>query len=216
MAESTNLLQSLQSLIQSETGQINTAIDARIESYEAGIASVKPIPKQHFIDGTTLDYPVIPHVPVMWPRFAGDRAGVKGPVQPGDKCLLIFCQQALDGSDDPRRFSLNDAYCIVGGFGPAQGRGAENDHMQLYFGDAYIALSKEGKLLINAPAGVEITTPETTNKGRLSVEGAVSYQAGMVGQGNLQVSSGDIRADGISLKQHAHREHDGPLTGTAQ
>ncbi len=216
MAESTNLLQSLQSLIQSETNQINTAIDAIIESYDAGIASVKPIPKMKFIDGSALDYPVIPKVPVVWPRFAGDVAGVKGPVRPGDKCLLIFCQQALDDSDDLRRFSLNDAYCIVGAFGPAKDRGAENTQMQLYFGDAYVAITEEGKVLINAPAGVEITTPETLNKGRLTTEGLLTYQAGQKGKGDLLVSSGDIRSDNISLKKHTHREHDGPTTGAAQ
>ncbi|WP_347253234.1 Gp138 family membrane-puncturing spike protein [Leminorella grimontii] len=221
MAENNNLMQAFQSLIQSETSQINTAVDGVIESYSAGIASVKPIPQQKFIDGTALDYPVIPNVPVMWPRFAGDKAGVKGPVRPGDKCLLVFCQQAVDGSDDERRFSLNDAYCIVGGFGAATERGAENDQMQLYFNDAYVALTEDGKLLINAPAGVEITTPETLNKGLLTTVGQLSYQSGMSGRGGATINgtvkaTGDVQGSGISLIQHTHREHDGPSTGPAQ
>ncbi|SUB81748.1 Mu-like prophage protein gp45 [Pragia fontium] len=221
MAENNNLMQALQTLIQSETSQINTAVDGIIESYDAGIASVKPIPKQRFVDGTSLDYPVIPNVPVMWPRFAGDVAGVKGPVRSGDKCLLVFCQQAADDSDDERRFSLTDAYCIVGGFGAAKDRAAENDQMQLYFGEAYIALTEEGKLLINAPAGVEITTPETLNKGLLTTEGQLSYQSGMSGKGGATINgtvkaTGDVQGRGISLTQHTHQEHDGPSTGPAK
>lgn len=82
MAENSNLLQALQSLIQTENSQINTAVDGIIESYSAGIASVKPIPQKRFNDGSQIAYPVIPNVPVMWPRFAGDTAGVKGPVRP--------------------------------------------------------------------------------------------------------------------------------------
>jgi hypothetical protein len=222
MAESNNLMQALQTLIESETSQMNTAVDAVIERYDAGIASVRPLPKQKFIDGTTLDYPVIPNVPVVWPRFAGDSAGVKGPVKTGDKCLLIFCQQAVDGSDDERRFSLNDAYCIVGAFGKTIGRGAENDQMQLYYGDAYIALTEEGKLLINAPAGVEITAPETLNSGRLVTQGELAYQAGMSGTGGASVigsisATGDINAGNISVRQHTHLGNgSGRLTGAAQ
>ncbi|VFS54582.1 Uncharacterised protein [Leminorella grimontii] len=45
MAENSNLLQALQSLIQTENSQINTAVDGIIESYSAGIASVKPFRK---------------------------------------------------------------------------------------------------------------------------------------------------------------------------
>ncbi|MBK5143384.1 baseplate assembly protein [Budviciaceae bacterium BWR-B9] len=221
MAENNNLLQALQSIVQAENSQINTAVNGIIESYSAGIACVKPIPQKRFNDGSKIDYPVIPNVPVMWPRFAGDVAGVKGPVRPGDKCLLVFCQQAVDDSDDERRFSLTDAYCIVGGFGAAKDRGAENDQMQLYFGEAYVALTEDGKLLINAPAGVEITTPETLNKGLLTTEGKLSYQAGMSGTGGATINgtvkaTGDVQGSGISLIQHTHREHDGPSTGSAQ
>lgn len=215
MAESNNLMQALQTLIDSETSQINTAVDAVIEHYSAGIASVKPIPKQHFVDGTSLSYPVIANIPVVWPRFAGDLAGVKGPVKPGDKCLLIFCQQATDGSDDQRRFSLNDAYCIVGAFGPAQGRAAENSHMQLYFGDAYVALTKDGKLLINAPAGVEITAPATHNSGTLTTVGRLTYQSGMSGSGGADID-GDVTSNGISLQKHVHIGNLGSPTGSAQ
>lgn len=222
MAESNNLMQALQTLIESETSQINTAVDAVIEQYDSGIASVKPIPKQRFVDGTSLDFPVIPNVPVVWPRFAGDSAGVKGPVRVGDKCLLIFCQQAADGSDDERRFSLNDAFCIVGAFGKSNGRGAENDQMQLYFGDAYVALTEEGKLLINAPAGVEITAPETLNKGKLTTQGVMTYQSGMSGSGGATIdgsvaASGDVKAGGISVQQHVHMGNgSGKPTGPAQ
>lgn len=215
MAESNNLLQALQTLIESETSQINTAVDAVIEHYQDGIASVKPIPKQQFVDGTALEYPVIPNIPVVWPRFAGGIAGVKGPVRQGDKCLLIFCQQATDGSGDERRFSLNDAYCIVGAFGPALARGTENSQMQLYFGEAYVALTEDGKLLINAPAGVDITAPETTNSGKLTTNGKLAYTAGMSGEGGAEIA-GDVLSDGISLQKHTHIGNLGAPTGPAQ
>jgi hypothetical protein len=57
------------------------------------------------------------------------------------------------------------------------------------------------------------------------VQGLLTYQAGMSGrggsgaaasiQGNVRITSGDLTADNISLKQHRHQA-DGGITGTPQ
>lgn len=150
MAEaSDNFLSALRGLIQAEMVTMNTSIDGVIVDYAGGFATVRPLGNKQFEDGDTLPYPNIYKVPVRWPTFANGNAGVKGPVQAGDKVQLIFAQQASDGSDDDRRFSLTDAYAIICSNSQAA-QGANNDDMVMWFGSAYIKLTTAGNIVTNA------------------------------------------------------------------
>lgn len=212
MAEKNDELSALVALIRGEMLDVNTCIEAVIVSYGGGVASVRPIGKKRFADGDVLDYPVIDGVPVRWPTFSGGSAGVKGPVTAGDKCLLVFSQQAIDGTDDQRRFDLNDAYAVMCD-GSQSSQGGNNADMVMYFGSAYIALTPSGQLMVKAPGGVVMDAPSTVAKGTVTSEGLLTYQAGMAGtgggagttiSGTITVSSGDVVADGKSLKTHVH------------
>jgi phage baseplate assembly protein V len=64
---------------------------------------------------------------------------------------------------------------------------------------------------IKADTSVTLDTPQTTAKGALTVEGLLTYQNGIAGQsgtngsaitGTLNITSGDVVADSISLKNH--------------
>lgn len=212
MAEKNDELSALVALIRGEMLDVNTCIEAVIVSYGGGVASVRPLGKKRFADGDVLDYPVIDSVPVRWPTFSGGSAGVKGPVTAGDKCLLVFSQQAIDGTDDQRRFDLNDAYAVMCD-GSQSSQGGNNADMVMYFGSAYIALTPSGQLMVKAPGGVVMDAPSTVAKGTVTSEGLLTYQAGMSGtgggdgttiSGTIAVTSGDVTADGISLKTHKH------------
>jgi len=82
-----------------------------------------------------------------------------------------------------------------------------------------------GNVTVKTPTFVKIDSPQTTVTGRLTVQGLLTYQAGMSGrggsgaaasiEGNVQITSGDLTADNISLKQHRHQA-DGGITGTPQ
>lgn len=186
MADNDGLVESLRRLVKGELNNVNTSIDCVIVNYNNGRADVRSIPQQMFIDGDTQPYPIIFGVRVVWPRFAGGMAGVKGPVTVGDKCLLIVCQQAIDGSDDMRRFDITDSYCIVGAFDSDDVAG--NDDMRLYFGGAYLAITKDGKIVMNAPAGIEQKSPMTTFSENIKVNGT-----GMIG--------------GVTFNTHRHKEN---------
>lgn len=196
MAEtSNNPVEALLGLVKSQLLDVNTSLPGVIVSYENGLARVVPTGKKRFADGDVLDYPIIPNVRVCWPSFAGGTAGVKGPVKPGDKCLLVFSQQAIDGSDDRRMFDLQDAYAVMCDLGNAgQGDSGNNDDMSMFFGAAFIRLTASGALQINAPGGTTITTPNTTNTGTLLTQGKLTYQDGMAGTGGANVTtiSGNI------------------------
>lgn len=64
---------------------------------------------------------------------------------------------------------------------------------------------------VNAETSVTLNTPLTHCTGALEVDGLLTYKAGMVGSGggttasitgDVIVTSGDVKADAISLKQH--------------
>jgi phage baseplate assembly protein gpV len=214
MAEtSNNLVESVQSMIHAMLGDVNTCLPGKIVSYENGVARVAPTVKKRYADGDVLDYPIIPNVRVCWPSFAGGTAGVKGPVKAGDKCLIVFSQQAVDGSDDRRAFDLSDAYCIMCDLGGTAGESSNNSDMVVYYGGASVKLSAAGKVTITAPAGLHFETPATTNKGTLTTDGLLTYKAGMSGtgggasttiSGNMTHSGGSITSNGVTLHTHTH------------
>lgn len=215
MAEtSNNPIEALMGLIRAQLLDVNTAIPGVIVSYAGGLARVAPTGKKRFADGDVLDYPIIPNVRVCWPSFAGGAAGVKGPVKPGDRCLLVFSQQAVDGTDDRRMFDLQDAYAVMCDLGNAgAGDSGNNADMTMFFGPAYIRLTEGGALNIYAPGGTTIDTPSTLNTGTLTTEGLLTYQDGLAGtgggngtsiSGDMTHSGGNLSSNGVTLHTHTH------------
>ncbi|CBX44533.1 phage baseplate assembly protein V [Erwinia phage phiEt88] len=219
MADNSDLVEALRRLVSSEMDTVNTALPCTVVSYDSGRVSVKPDGEKVYADGDSNPYPVLSGLRLVWPKFANGQAGVKGPVMPGDKCLLIACQQSTDGSDDLRRFDIIDSYVIPGaGYSDAV---PGNDDMRMYFGEAFIAIDAAGKLTINAPGGVEETTPLHTVKGNLTVEKMFTYQGGMTGSGGDSVAKitgtmevmGDVVINGIKIGGHHHKGDSGGETG---
>lgn len=178
MAEPIDFVTAMKKMVDSRLYEINTSLPATIVSYANGRASVQPTPKKRFSDGDVITFPILQNVRVCWPSFAGGKAGVKGPISNGDRCLLIFAQQAVDGTDDMRKFDLSDAYCIPTDLGNV-GSGGDNSSMAIYYGGASVKISAGGAITITAPAGLSIQASSVT-------------------------SSSDIVAAGISVKTHKH------------
>lgn len=208
MAESTDFLSAMRDYIADQLIDVNTCIQGEIVSYAGGLATVRPLGSKRYKDGDVLEFPTISDVPVRWPVFAGGKAGFKGKVGSGDKCMLIFSQQPFDGTDDLRRFDLSDAYAVMVD-NSQDGQGGNNDDLIMYFGSAYIKLTEAGELEINAPAGTKTISPENLFTGAISGQGGlavagvhpVTGKASSV-QGDFVVTGGDVKADDISLKFH--------------
>ncbi|MGL6014111.1 MAG: Gp138 family membrane-puncturing spike protein [Shewanella oncorhynchi] len=186
MADEKTPADALFDLIDSRLLDVNTCIPAIVTSYENGRASVQPTARKRFADGDVIDYPIIQNVPVNWPSFAGGSAGIKGPVRSGDTCLLVFAQQARDGSDDRRMFDLTDAYCVMLNLGSIGGDAGNNSDMTIYFGGAHIRITEGGRLDINAPGGVGIKSPQTDHNGAFVQSGGV------------------LSSNGVALDSHTH------------
>jgi len=80
---------------------------------------------------------------------------------------------------------------------------------------------------VHASTGVTLDTPQVHATGNMQVDGNLGVTGAMAVQGvgasgavstfagSIQVTGGDVKADGIGLKSHHHQEHDGPNTGAA-
>jgi len=223
MAETTDdFVSSLKSLIKSEMIDVNTSINGEIVSYSNGFATVRPTANKAFLDGESLPFPMIYKCPVRWPSFNGGQCGFKGPIKPGDQVLVVFAQQATDGTDDLRKFDLNDAYCLPAHNAMA-GQGANNDDTIMYFGPAYIKFDASGAMEINAPGGCKTIAPTNLFTGKVTVQGLVTFLAGMVGStlsgaafvlnGAVQFI-GSLTSNGKNISDtHTHSDPQGGSTG---
>lgn len=179
MAEQNDFIGAIKGMIDSRLYELNTSLPGVVVSYSGGRASVKPTPKRRFSDGDVIEFPVLQNVRVCWPSFAGGAAGVKGPVLAGDKCLIVFSQQAVDGTDDMRRFDLSDAYCVMADLGTAgAGDSSNNADMTLFYASGSVRVSAGGKVTITAPGGFDVVAPTMTNSGTLINSGLSTFTAG--------------------------------------
>lgn len=150
--QSTNELRDVISgWISGSVNNIHTAMPGKIIEYDAGIcqASVQPVGKFKVQDGRSLPFPVVHHVPVVFPSGLGGSAGVTIPLRSGDGCLLVFAEGQLDDflnggdSDNTRRHSLNDAICIPGLY--AKGcRSASTSDVVLFNGGVKMVIGSGG------------------------------------------------------------------------
>ena len=192
MAEEYNdFLSGIRGVIQSEMASINTAVEGVVQSYEGGLATVLPSASKRFADGDVLPFPPIFRVPIRWPSFNGGMCGIKGPIRAGDKVLVIFAQQATDGTDDERRFDLSDAYAIPSAADQVA-QATNNDDMIMWFGGAYIKLTADGRLEINAPAGTKIIAPSNEITGTAMIAGLVTMGGGFESTGSAMNNGKDI------------------------
>lgn len=98
--------------------EMHTAMPGKIVSYSGGMVSVRPSLRYKTPQGKYMQYPVISNVPIVVPH--GGSASIAVPVKPGDDCLIIVSEQAIDewvsGAEDDTqlKFDLTNAICIPG------------------------------------------------------------------------------------------------------
>lgn len=69
--------------------------------------------------------------------------------------------------------------------------------------DGTTSLNSAGAVTVTAPT-VTIDAPSSTFTGTVLIEGHLTFEDGATGVGTVSVSSGDVTADGKSLKTHTH------------
>ena len=135
-----------------------------VETYDSTTqkASLQPLVKRTYEDGTVQRWPVVNNVQINFPRGGGFALTL--PMKNGDKALLVFSDQSLDewlssGEEvtpkDPRRHDESDAVALPGIHSFAPGDtiqsalpdkatfGAENGSIQLQFGQGNVVIGNK-------------------------------------------------------------------------
>jgi len=156
MAMYSNLVESLQLMIETSLSEINTSLPGTVVSYDApkNRAVVRPSLPRRLASEESLPAPQIVEVPVTFHSSGGGNASFTMPLKPGDPVTLHFQQRSLEiwlsGSttmpDDPRQFDLSD--CIATPGGGHTGTVAHPENVVLKFGNANLTLFPDGKIVI--------------------------------------------------------------------
>lgn len=119
-----DIVRTLQQMIDTSLADVNTHIPGTIVSYDAARnrAVVRPDLPKRLASGDKLDAPNIVEVPIVWPASGGGKASFTLPVKPGDGVMLAFQQRSMEGwlsgdksmPDDPRQHDLSDCVALAG------------------------------------------------------------------------------------------------------
>lgn len=198
----------IQAAIHSALRDLHTSMPGIVQSFdnETQTASVQPAIKRVFRKEeedteilVPVDLPLCINVPVIFPRGGG--FSLTFPVQPGDECLLVFCERSYDywhesgGVQSPgaRRFhSLSDAVAHVG-------LSSTPNKIPNFYTDG-ISLSKD-----DGTAKIEITGGEIA----VTTDTIINLVAPNVKvTGNLEVTGTSTASDhisgGVSGSGHTH------------
>lgn len=194
-------VQEINNSIKKEIQGIHTAMPGTIVSFDPGkmIATVLPGMKFKKPNGTTIDYPQITGVPVVFPQGASQQCTVAFPVKAGDGCLIIVAEQSLDywmyGQETATdlAFDMTNAICIPGLFSSA------NAAVEAACSANAVVIDAKGTRITVKGDSVEINAAEVKINGNLTVSGSVQ-------------SAGDVSGSGISLASHTHTGDSGGTT----
>lgn len=185
--------------------QTRVAMPAVVVSYDggSGLASVRVLIPDVSPGGETAEQPVIPAVPVSFPRGGG--ASVTWPLGAGDTGIVIFADRdiggwAVDGDTSPpesdRMHSLTDGMFI-----PGLGGGSTGD-LVLRMGSTTVTLTNDGVDIVG----------NVTVKGDVAIDGGLTTTGTTQSQGSIS-TDGDVVAGSISLTGHSHPGDSGGTTG---
>ena len=189
------LAQEVENVARSIVNDVHTALPGKIVSFdpENALAVVQPQGKYVTADKISLDYPMIPDVPVMYPYCQRSNVGIVFPIKAGDSCLIIISEVELDTwrsgaeSEAPLRYDLTSAIAIP--------------DLMLGGGEAIRKAANQDAVVIVSGAG-EIVVAD----GSISVAGNVTVAGDMA-------ITGTLAAGGINLNTHTHTGAHGGTSG---
>lgn len=158
----------LKQAMESRLADVHTALPGTITKYDAAKqqCDVQPNIQRKYVTGELVNIPVIPNVPVVFPR--SQKAFVSFPLVAGDQVLLIFSERSLDrwlvsggqvDPADPRKHHLTDAVAIPGLYPFSKPVTASTDALRLGNDKSQIDLKPDGKMSMkNLTSGDELVS----------------------------------------------------------
>lgn len=170
MADIVDLVNKLKEDVSSS---IRVCMPAKIESYDFKTqkASVKVTMQELYEDGSTVDYPVISGVPVVFMAAGG--ASINLPVLKGDSCFVIFFDRDMSNwllggagqkPNSTRAHNMSDAVAIMGLSPFTNTSKAENNtDVLINYSGSKITIKPDGVLNIETTKDINIDSAETVN-----------------------------------------------------
>lgn len=204
---------------------LHTCLPGIIASFNSATqtASVQPAIKRIFTERGPVNLPLCVDVPVAFP--GGGDFFLTFPVKPGDECILLFSERAIDnwhvsgGTQAPAEYrlhDLSDGLAIVGlnsqpkkiaAFNPTDTELRSRDgatHITMkpdgtiknVNAGGSTELTPAGQFIIKAPGGIVLD-------GNTTLKGNMTSTAGNGGTGACTFA-GDVSAQGTSVHTHVH------------
>ncbi len=187
--DSPGLASVIANAMESRLVDVHTALPARVESYDAGrqVADVKPMIRRVIraenMDRVSEELPVIPCVPVLWPRGGG--AFISLPLAAGDFGWVMFGDYSIDrfrstGQDsdpgDERRFDLANAVFLPHGPFPSSEKLADADASQIRIGfdGGYQAEIRDGEARFPKDATKKLARDDRVEGGLQNIVDAIT------------------------------------------
>lgn len=175
-------VQQITNTIKENMQGIHTAIPGTIVSFDpaTGLATVLPSMKFKKPDGTTMAYPQITGVPVVFPQVMGQQATIAFPVKANDGCLIIVAERSIDlwlyGQETATdlSFDLTNSICIPGLFSKG------NPAVQAACSGNAVIVDVKGTRLTVKGGSVTIDAAEVTINGNTTINGNLTTQGGVV------------------------------------
>ena len=169
------LTQEIKNLMQDVIRDVHTAIPGRVVSFDPDKceATIQPTAKFRKPDGAMIDFPKISEVPMYFPQSALQKVSFVYHIKPGDECLIIMLEQALDqwrtGAESATelRFDMQNAIAIPGLFAkpnPLVKRAHDNESIIIQRDDSFIELfGTTGQIDIFATDDINVETEKDLN-----------------------------------------------------
>jgi hypothetical protein len=210
--------QAIKALIAENLRDAHTAVPGKILKFDPAKceASIQPTAKFRKPDGETLDFPQIHEVPVYFPQSASQGVTFTYRIEPGDECLLIFLEQALDQwrtgaeSDTELRFDLANCVAIPGLFAkvnPHVKRADENKSIIIRRDDSYVEIyGTTGQIDVYATGDINVESEKNINvTAAIDVNITANANMNIKSTGPMTITSGtsiEINAPRIDLNNN--------------
>lgn len=199
-------LDELSGLIRCAFPGIVTKVNLEAQTVEVKIALMGSVTDE--TDTTTyVQYPILPDVPIVWPRAGG--LAITLPVAVGDECLVVFADRCIDAwwqsggvqrPMDSRKHDFSDAFAIFGVTSqPRRLPSVSADAIEirddaranwLSLKPGALDINIEGDVTVNcksskvtAASSTLVTCPSNKVDGPLTVTGLITGQGGIVVSG---------------------------------
>ncbi len=190
------VVQQVKATIQEFIDGVHTAIPGVIAAFDPAKceASVNLTGQYNKPDGTKLPYPAAAHVPVVFPQVYNQEITIAFPIKPGDGCLVIIAEQALEAwraggeSNLDLKHDLTNAIVIPGLFR------TPNAVMQEAVSEDAIMLVNQGTKVKIKGQEIHIETPKIEiQTEKIHITGEVEIDK-------------ELTVKGIKFTPHVHKE----------